>query len=68
MSTKASRTEYTTRILLDLQELIEGGDKKGFNALLKEKKTGLHNATVGDAQLQEKFISVLNAALEKFIT
>jgi len=65
---QASRTEYATRTLLEMQAAIESGDKKAFLELLTSKKTGLHNATVGDAYLEEKYIAILRQGLEKFIS
>ncbi len=62
-----TRTTIATEILLDLQEAIANSDEQSFMSVLREKKTILNNAIVGDAYLQERYIAVLRAGLEKFI-
>ena len=62
-----SDIEAITEILFSLQESIMKSDKVKFRALLNEHRDQLHHAMAGNASLLEKYVAVLNVAIDKFI-
>lgn len=61
------RTAIFTKKLFELQEALERGDKKEFIQKLKKHSLSLHNCSIGDSYLSDKYNAVLRAALEKFL-
>ena len=64
---KTERTAIFTRKVLKLDDAVENGTKKEFAEKLREHALSLHNCSVGDSFLAERYNSVLLRALEKFL-
>lgn len=57
--------QIAAKTIISMQECVNNGDSAGFLKLI-EKPT-LNNCTVGNSYLQEKVISVMHQAIEKFV-
>ncbi|HCX04048.1 MAG TPA: hypothetical protein DHM42_06125 [Clostridiales bacterium] len=64
---RMERTSVFTKKLFELEEAIEKGDKKEFQKKLEEHSLSLHNCSVGDTKLSDKYNAILRKALDKFM-